>query len=109
MAKTEGELLLLSKVVRGTVHVVVPGERVIVGTDRDGKHATRQRYHVAVVGELVKLPPDDTRRLRAIGVLKDPKDPDTPAPASIQRPTRDRIEMVPVGLVGTEKSGQAYR
>jgi hypothetical protein len=109
MAKTEGELLLLSKVVRGTVHVVVPGERVIVGTDRDGKPAYRQRYHTAVVGEIVKLPPEDTQRLRAIGVLKDPNDPDTPAPATVQRPTRDKIEMLPVGLVSTEKSGPAYR
>jgi hypothetical protein len=110
MAKvsTEGELLM-SKVVRGIVHVPISGERVIVGTDRDGKPATRQRYHAAVVGELVKLPPDDTKRLRALGVIKDPNDPSTPAPASIQRPTRDRIELLPVALVSTEKSGPAYR
>ena len=109
MAKTEAEgPLEMSKVVRGVVHVPIPGERVIVGTDRDGKPAYRQRYHVAVVGELVKLPPDDTTRLRALGILKGPSDPDMPEPVSIQRPTRERIELQPVGLVSTE-SGAAYR
>ena len=60
-------------VARGrSIDVPVPGKKIVVGTSEDNKPITRVPTRRAQPGEVVELPSDEVRTLRASGYLVDP-------------------------------------